>query len=141
MQLSEIWSFKFSVVIQNEALVFFANVLYFFEWKNEIQPLLAELKSLISITSASKFSVDEDADRISIISLILNGPWFEKKRIKHSSFLTSVKNLMLSTNIANYFLSTMVADHIASAINLLSTKAWPLYFQTLPCDLIAWIFR
>ena len=43
----------------------------------------------------------------------------------------------LSTFIAIYFLSTIVADHIASAIFLSSTNASPLYFQTLPWDLIA----
>jgi len=65
--------------MQKEALVFLANVLYFLEWKKVIQLLLAQLKSLLSITYASKLLVDDDAESNSIISLILNGPWLEKK--------------------------------------------------------------
>ena len=47
----------------------------------------------------------------------------------------------LSTIIAVYFLSTIVADQIASAILVSLTNASPLYFQTLPCDLIASMFN
>ena len=47
----------------------------------------------------------------------------------------------VSIIVAIYFLSTIVADQIASAIFILSTNASPLYFQTLPCDLIASIFN
>ena len=41
----------------------------------------------------------------------------------------------------HFFLSTIVADHSASAILFPSTFASPLYFQTLPCDLIASISK
>ena len=38
--------------------------------------------------------------------------------------------------VYHYFLSTIVADHSASAILFPSTFAVPLYFHTLPWDLI-----
>ena len=40
--------FKTSVVKQNEALVFFATSLYFFEWKKVKSFLVDEARSLIS---------------------------------------------------------------------------------------------
>ena len=70
------------------------------------------------------------------ISEIKIGPWFLKKGLDIIAFIKA-KLILLSIFIAIYFLSTIVADQTASAIFLLSTKASPLYFQTLPCDLIA----
>ena len=46
--------FKELVVIQNDALVFFANSVYFFEWKKVISPSIALTKSFISKTFLSK---------------------------------------------------------------------------------------
>ena len=75
-----------------------------------------------------------------VISETFNGPWFLKKGLDIIAFTKANQNT-LSIIIAIYFLSTIVADQIASAIFFSSTKASPLYFQTLPCDLIASIFK
>ena len=63
---------------------------------------------------------------------ILKGPLFLKKGLFINKFNIKTYINYLSRFIANYFLSTIVADHWASAIFFPSTKASPLYFQTLP---------
>ena len=74
------------------------------------------------------FNIDKLLSNLSI----LNGPTFLKKGLDIKEYLSKFLTFSVSTNITNYFLSTIVADHCASAIFLPSTKASPLYFQTLP---------
>ena len=61
---------------------------------------------------------------------------FINKSFYHYFYLLVIKNYCWIS-----FLSTIVADHWASAIFLSLTKASPLYFHTLPWDLIASIFN
>ena len=68
---------------------------------------------------------------------ILDGCVIGKKGLIINGCLTQNIINYLSIIITNYFRSTTVADHCASAIFFPLTNASPLYFQTLPCDLVA----
>ena len=108
---------------------------------------IADWKKLKNIASKEKLHIIEDsADTLGAkINNVSTGTYSD---ISITSFYGShvidnkFRIYFLSTITTNYyFLSTIVADHCASAIFLSPTTAVPLYFHTLPCDLIASIFN
>ena len=102
-----------------------------FEKQNFEEIKINEFDELEQFILHKLFMIGATVDNNLKISETLNGPLFSKNEKDIFAFIKAFKK-KLSIFIAIYFLSTIVADQIASAIFLLSTKASPLYFQTLP---------